>query len=116
MKDITERLRAFKTGCDREECERMVFTPHICEEAAEAIESLRKQVRDLNNEAMELAPIIHADGVYMGASSKRQEIDELKAEIERMREAFKEINRHMRTVDKYGLKESTIELLEAESE
>jgi hypothetical protein len=40
--DIVERLRMFKTGCDRPECERMIYTPLVCEEAADEIENLRK--------------------------------------------------------------------------
>ena len=46
MSDIVERLRKFVTGCDRPECSRMVFTPIVCEEAADEIERLRAALRD----------------------------------------------------------------------
>lgn len=40
--DIVDRLRAFKTGCDKSECERMIFTPLVCEQAADEIARLRE--------------------------------------------------------------------------
>ena len=62
------------------------------------------------------SPNFTGDDPYVGWKGLGLALKRDYEEMNRMREAFKEINAHMRTVDKYGLKESTVELLESDNE